>query len=112
MSKLARFKVRGSNLSFEAMPIPLTSNNAARLQTPVVGFVDPDKPLNGGPTFLSRNKTEKIRLQGLTHTMSNLRAETGSAGEAAKKALDTAGRISVWMVNEGEWAVFPAGGPG
>ena len=67
---------------------------------PRVGFasseMDQDKPISSGPTFLSRNKTEKTRLQGLMHTMTSLRPQ------GKQDVKGTAQKFAKWMVNEGQ----------
>lgn len=87
-------KTRSSALSFDSGPalssLSPTGPSFAR---------DNGAAISNGPTFLSRNKTERGRLQGLTRTMSNPAA--GGEG-VAKRALGMAERFKVWMVNEGE----------
>ncbi|WVQ97829.1 hypothetical protein IAU59_004944 [Kwoniella sp. CBS 9459] len=88
---------RSSNLSFDSGPPPLgyafSGQNAA--------ISSEDRPVVDRPTFLQRNKTERSRLQGLVHTMSNV-----STGGAAVKTGDWKERIKVWMVNEGGRKIF------
>ncbi|WWC67708.1 uncharacterized protein I206_101620 [Kwoniella pini CBS 10737] len=89
---------RFSNLSFDSgPPRPLgysfTGPNASQSS---------DRPNNNGLTFLSRNKTERGRLQGLMHTMSKVGDQRG----AGSKALGWIEKMKVWMVNEGSKRIF------
>jgi NADPH oxidase len=95
-------KPRFSGLSFDSGPaigsfLPTDPSTERNKGGPTSG--DEDRPLGNGPTFLSRNKTERARLQGLTRTMSNPASDIPGA---AKQALGMAERFKVWMVNEGE----------
>jgi hypothetical protein len=80
-------KNRSSALSFDSGPAINTLPGVR--QGPGIRYEGPLEP-----TFLSRNKTERGRLQGL-HTIE-------SAGAA--RVLNVVERVKVWMVNEGEWA--------
>ncbi|KAI9635465.1 ferric reductase NAD binding domain-containing protein [Dioszegia hungarica] len=52
-------------------------------------------------TRLRRNKTERVRLQGLVHTMRETKDGDGEEGGRVRKTLGRLERASVWMVNEG-----------
>lgn len=92
-------KARFSALSFFSGPprIDKVTNDSPR---------DLDIPLTDGPTHLRRNKTERTRLQGLVHVMSEgVSKEQGSAdggNEGVSGVRRMVEKTEVWMVNEGE----------
>ncbi|KAK4685370.1 hypothetical protein P7C73_g4778, partial [Tremellales sp. Uapishka_1] len=91
---MSRTKGRSSALSFDSGPPmnALSPRNYA-FKDSGAGF-GADQPISNGPTFLSRNKTERGRLQGLVHVMSDMKERT-------KVEMGWPERIKVWMVNEG-----------
>jgi len=57
-----------------------------------------DMPLTAGPVHLSRNKTERHRLQGLVRT-----ATITDSGDDEKGKVRTFGeKVKVWMINDGK----------
>jgi len=59
-----------------------------------------DMPLTAGPVHLSRNKTERHRLQGLVRTTTN------SNGDEGGKVRTLAEKLKVWMINDGTSPCF------
>ena len=58
-----------------------------------VHFDADDIPLTDAPVHLSRNKTERYRLQGLV--------KTGSRSEEVGKVTTFGEKVKVWMINDG-----------
>lgn len=58
-----------------------------------------DHPLTPGPTFLSRNKTERKRLQGLVMTRT---VSVYDENDELVKNRTMVEKVKVWMVNDGE----------
>ncbi|WWD07921.1 hypothetical protein V865_006028 [Kwoniella europaea PYCC6329] len=93
-------KQRSSKLSFDSGP-PIPFGGYA-FNAPSAKASSDDRPINNGPTFLARNKTERGRLQGLVHTMSKL----GDNANPITKASGWTEKMKVWMVNEGGRRIF------
>lgn len=87
--------------SFPRFSNAFTSKNANPTSGLRFDMVDVplDQPITGDAPRLRRNKTEKVRLQGLMHTMKESKGEEEEDG--IKKALGMSGKASIWMVNEG-----------
>jgi hypothetical protein len=64
-----------------------------------VGTGTMDEPLTPGPSHLSRNKTERYRLQGLVRSSTNSEKGVGKVRTFGEK-------VKVWMINDG---IFPLG---
>jgi hypothetical protein len=58
-----------------------------------------DEPLTAGPVHLSRNKTERHRLQGL------VRSNTISNDDEVGRVKTFGEKVKVWMINDG--TLFP-----
>ena len=54
-----------------------------------------DESLTAGPSHLSRNKTERHRLQGL------VRSGTTNGGDEKGKVRTFGEKVKVWMINDG-----------
>ena len=54
-----------------------------------------DEALSTGPSHLSRNKTERHRLQGL------VRSGTTNGSEGKGKVRTFGEKVKVWMINDG-----------
>lgn len=54
-----------------------------------------DEPLSTGPSHLSRNKSERHRLQGL------VRSGTTNGSEGKGKVRTFGEKVKVWMINDG-----------
>lgn len=54
-----------------------------------------DKPLTAGPSHLSRNKTERHRLQGL------VRSGTTNGSDEKGRVRTLGEKVKVWMINDG-----------
>lgn len=93
---LAAFPRFSSALTIKHAPSPL--RNGDMVDIPL------DQPIvPRDSTRLRRNKTERVRLQGLVHTMRETKDGDGEEGGRVRKTLGRLERASVWMVNEGEF---------
>lgn len=68
-----------------------------------------DEPLTPGPTFLSRNRTERNRLQGLVS--SRMMSVYDPDEDGVKKARGLVEKAKVWMVNDGQLRIARNAGP-
>ncbi|ORY26889.1 NADPH oxidase [Naematelia encephala] len=87
---------RSSSLSFDSGP-PIQVGS--RQKYAFSAFNPLAAAGSDGSPHLRRNKTEKRRLQGLVVAMSS---RPRPSEQTARTALGMAGKLSVWMVNEGK----------
>ncbi|GFZ49171.1 hypothetical protein JCM24511_06921 [Saitozyma sp. JCM 24511] len=95
---------RSSDMSFDSGPPPnvLSPTNYAFDK-------ENDRAVQSGPTFLRRNKSERVRLQGLMRSMSvssRLTATSTSGEDGTGEKAGWKERFEVWMVNEGSRRFF------
>jgi hypothetical protein len=67
----------------------------------MVHFDSDNIPLTAGPVHLSRNKTEKHRLQGLVKTVGR--------SEEVGKVRTFGEKVKVWMINDGTFFIRGVG---
>lgn len=83
---------------------PTRSSGLTKIRTSAQSFFVPDRtvhfdhddiPLTASPVHLSRNKTERHRLQGLVRTV------TKNDDEGIGKVRTFREKVKVWMINDG-----------
>jgi hypothetical protein len=111
-TRLTAVKIRSSAQSFfvpdRAVHFDMVNDEPHPHHAPY-GIGMEDEPLTPGPAHLSRNKTERKRLQGLvrTTTSSGAGGDDGGDGKGSSKVRTIGERLQVWMVNDG---MFPFSG--